>query len=78
MRNEYDKYRNRKYIMEKRYNMNNANQMFSLNQDVMLLTKKSARISIVIGSNCVIVNVYCKTNTSKVYETCEKFGFERI
>lgn len=34
------KYRNRKYIMEKRYKTSNANQMFLMNQEVMILTKK--------------------------------------
>lgn len=64
--------------MEKRYSIHNTNQMFSLDQEIMELTKKSARISIVVGTSFIIVHVYCKKNTSKVYYLCEDFGFERI
>lgn len=78
MQDNYEKYRNRKYVMEKRYSIYNTNQMFSLNQEIMELTKKSARLSVVVGSSFIIVNVYCKKNTSKVYCLCEDFGFERI
>lgn len=78
MRNKSKDGRYKKHIMEKRYNMCNANQTFLLNQEVMLLTRKSARLSIVLGTNYAMVNVYCKTTTSKVYEACEEFGFERV
>lgn len=78
MKDNYEKYRNRKYVMEKRYAIHNTNQMFSLDQEVMELTKKSARISIIVGNSTVIVHVYCKKNTSKVYCLCEEFGFEGI
>ena len=66
---------NRRYVFEKRYCLDNDDEMFQFDQDIMKLTKRSARVSVIVGSTVLSMHVYCRTNTSKVYRTCEKLGF---
>lgn len=71
-----DNMRNRKYIYEKRYDLNNADQMFRFDQDIMSLTRRSARLSVIVGSNNLIVHVFCKMETSNAALTARRLGFE--
>ena len=78
MKQKMEGERNRKYILENRYKIQSANEMFQFDQAVMELTKKSARISVTMGNTTLCVFVYCRTNTSKVYKTASRLGFVEL
>lgn len=70
--------RNRGHVLEKRYNFDRYSDLFNLDRDIMDLTRLSARLSITVGSHTTVLNVFCRTDTSKVYRTAISKGFEEI
>lgn len=66
---------NRNYIYEKRYSLHNTDDMLEFNQNIIDLTRKSARVSVVVGNTTLVVYVYCRTRVSKVSNLCDRLGF---
>ncbi len=63
---------NRNYVLTKRYDYSGH---LDLKDDIEILTRLSARISIDMNMSCIDVYVFCKNRGSKVYNKADKLGF---
>lgn len=67
--------KNRNYIMEKFYRLDDPDGCIQLNYDVMKLTMNNARLSVIARPEIIKVYVYCKMTDSVTYGICEELGF---
>ena len=69
---------NRRYTLQKMYDLKSTEDMLELNYNIIRLTKKSARLSIITGQKKVKLYIFCRTNTSKAYKEAVKIGFKEF
>lgn len=66
------------HVFEERYRINDIDDMARMNQEIITLTRSSARLSLTVGSKYAVLHVYCKTDRSRVYRLCEELMFLEV
>ena len=68
-----------RYVLRNEYS-SSIEDGIKFSQDIIKLTKLSARISVIRfeQTHSDTIYVYCRTNHSKVFNCCKELGFEEI